>query len=465
MKLRIHLRTEVLVSIVLIIVLGGLNYADQAALAPLIPLITEDLGVSDPAMGLVCSIYTVLMGISMLVFGYLSDKYSRKKLMLIGALLWSAFAYGTSLAGSFYSLLVVRAFTGIGLGSFFPIAFAMVADYFPPKERGKVYAWLGILPGVGGAAGGALGALYGPTLGWRFPFRVIGLAGFIAVALFYFLLKEPERAAAEPEFKDLIEKGEVKYEYRISIEDIKQVLQKRSNIFIILQSIPGCVPWGILNIWLITFFHRTAGMPILLATVFSVAFWIGCALGTLLGGYLGDKLERRYRTGRISLSIFGISAGMLLLLAAISCDLPPYTGPQEGEFFPLIWQFVWDYLWWKPAGWIFDLYFFGGVLAGIAYPNTYAMVQNLNLPEIRGTLNALNLSTDLLGRGVGPVIGGILIEAEGIKNGLMIGVLFWILCVALWPPLYKTKPRDEDETRRVLSQRAQTVSKKLESFH
>ena len=60
------------------IILGGLNVADQSAMAPLVPLIMKDLGISLPAMGLVCSIYIVLMGASMLVFGYLPDKYSRK---------------------------------------------------------------------------------------------------------------------------------------------------------------------------------------------------------------------------------------------------------------------------------------------------------------------------------------------------------------------------------------------------
>ena len=61
------MRKEVLVSVAVLLVLSGLNVADQAALAPVVPLITEDLGINDPAMGLVGSIYIASMGVSMLV--------------------------------------------------------------------------------------------------------------------------------------------------------------------------------------------------------------------------------------------------------------------------------------------------------------------------------------------------------------------------------------------------------------
>ena len=58
------MRKEVLVSVAVLLILGGLNVADQAAPAPVVPLITEDLGISDPAMGLVGSIYIASMGVS-----------------------------------------------------------------------------------------------------------------------------------------------------------------------------------------------------------------------------------------------------------------------------------------------------------------------------------------------------------------------------------------------------------------
>ena len=136
------MRRDVFISIALILILGGLNFADQHALFPNYSLIEKEFSVTHKDVGVLGSIYILSVGISMVIYGILSDKYSRKKLILSGALIWSICAYLTYIVKSFDHLMIVRAMDGIGIGSFFPIVYAMVSDYFPPTERGSIYACL-----------------------------------------------------------------------------------------------------------------------------------------------------------------------------------------------------------------------------------------------------------------------------------------------------------------------------------
>ncbi len=453
------MRRNVFISVLVLLILGGLNYADQNAMAPNIVLIKKGLNITDSQVGLVGSIYILSVAISMFIFGYLADIYSRKKLILIGALFWSIFAYLTSVANSYHMLLLVRFFTGVGIGSFFPVAFAMVADYFPPFDRGKIYAWMNIIPALGAAGGVAVAAIYGSVYGWGFPFRIIAICGFISIVLFYFLLKEPKKGESEPELERVLKEGEV-YDYRINWEAFKGIWKKRTNIYLIAQSIPGSVPWGIITTWMITFFVVTYNMPILLATIFSASFLAGCGFGAIIGGYLGDSLEKKYATGRVTLCVMGQTGVLVLLTLALLINLPVYNGTSS-SFGNMILEFIQDYLLKTKAGWIFDLYFVAGIFAGFAAPNMGAMAVNVNFPEVRGTVWALNLATNLIGRGAGPLIGGILGEALGLKNALIFASLFFIFSVILFIPTYWTKPYDEMITRKELAIRAKSLKEEV----
>jgi MFS family permease len=84
-------------------------------------------------------IRSLLQSLSSPFWGYLSDRYSRKKVLLIGTGLWGIWTIIVGLTQSYEQLLLIRVISGIGLGCLMPATFSIMADTFPPKVRGKNY--------------------------------------------------------------------------------------------------------------------------------------------------------------------------------------------------------------------------------------------------------------------------------------------------------------------------------------
>ncbi len=443
-------------SLILLLSIGMLNFADQGALYPNYSLIMKEFGITEAQMGLIGSSYVASLAGSMLLFGYLADKYSRKKLILTGATIWAFCALGTYFAQTYHQLLIVRIIGGVGIGSFFPIAIPLVSDFAPPEKRGRFLGLVTLIIGVGAGLGAGAAGLFGEALGWRFVFKYMGVIGLGAIGLSWLFLLEPERGESDPEIGELA--GKVGYVYQIDWESFKKVWKKRTNIFLILQSLPGTVSWGIITTWIITYFHLEVGMAIPFATIFYGAWALGNGIGNIAGGLAGDLLEEKYRTGRTSLIIFGVLGGMVAMIYVVSMNLPPITMEfsglaSVGEFIIFIFK--------DPTYRLATILFIlGGTLANFSYPNMYTMVENINVPEVRGTLTALNQSTDQLGRGLGPVLGGILVTTFGsYKLAILIGALAWIPCALLFVPTYLTKPKDEDTLKEELKDKKKDLEK------
>lgn len=437
-----------------LIVLGGFNFADQGILIPFYDQVQKEFRLTQTAVGVIGSSFIAVVGVVMVLWGYLADHHSRKNLLLFGAFLWSLTAYAVVWVRTYEQLLVVRTLGGIGIGTFFPVAFSMTADLFGPGQRGKAAAWLNLLPALGAIGGGVIAVIYGEFYGWRYPFQLVGLGGLVATAVFWFVMKEPARAQTEPEFRDLVGRGEA-YAYRVRLSDWKILYQERANLFLILQGIPGTVPWGVLFSWAIFYLKDQKGFPTFMAFGFLAGFFLGTFLGNIVGGYLGDRLARGGIQRRVPLCVAGIVGGMLVIIAIMVRDIPPlppgtFTGdlsevPKFAQFLLERW---WDY------GLTFDLFIAAAFLATLTGPNWFAIMQDINLPEIRGSVSGVNNVMSQVGTGIGPLFGGALADVFGLRAAIIIASLFWTACAALWVPLYWHLPRAEKRVRETLAARA-----------
>lgn len=454
---RLRLSRGALVTFGAMLVLGGLNFSDQGLVFPLNELIIQEFNLTDTQMGVVGSAFIFVLAVVMILWGYLADKHSRKKILLFGALLWSITALAMVFVRTYEELFIVRALGGVGIGSFFPVAFSMASDMFPPGQRGKAAAWLNSLSALGAFAGIAVAVIYGPTAGWRFPFAIIGIAGLVAVGAFWFLMREPKRASSEPEFRERVAAGEA-YTYRIHPRDWKVLYQVKANLFLLLQGVPGTVPWGVLTFWTVPYLNRL-GYPIPIAALYILGFGIGAFAGNLVGGYLGDRLHRNYGIRyRVLLCIVGLLGGMAVVGAVLLRGIPPLVGFEVADpssvtldemfaFGAFLWEH-WEY------GIPFDLLFVAGLLATITGANWFAIMQDVNLPEIRGSVSGFNNVTSQVGAGIGPLLGGVLGDLFGLRWALFIAVLFWAGCAAFWAPLWFHLPKAEKRVRDILSSRA-----------
>src|SRR5690242_19254820 len=124
--------------------------------------------------------------------GPLADRYSRKLIIVLGAIFWNGLTLLTAVTHTYGELLVRHTLVGVGEATFVTIAPTFVADLFTENVRGRILGVFYLAIPVGSAAGYLLGGYLAPHHGWRFPFYIAAAPGFLlAVAVLF--LKEPER--------------------------------------------------------------------------------------------------------------------------------------------------------------------------------------------------------------------------------------------------------------------------------
>ena len=184
-------KMEILVAVMLGLFLGAL---DQTIVGTALPRIVTDLGGNDLYTWVVTS-YLLTSTISVPFYGKLSDLYGRKPLFMIGIVL---FLVGSALSGlsqEMWQLILFRGIQGLGAGSLFPVALAVIGDLFTPAERGKYQGLFGAVFGISFLVGPALGGFLTDTISWHWIFYVNLPVGLLALYVIWHLLpnvKHPE---------------------------------------------------------------------------------------------------------------------------------------------------------------------------------------------------------------------------------------------------------------------------------
>ncbi|PYX83970.1 MAG: MFS transporter, partial [Acidobacteria bacterium] len=117
---------------------------------------------------------------------------SRRLIIALGAFAWSGVTLLTAFVHSYDALLLRHTLVGVGEASFVTISPTFVADLFPESKRGRVLGVFYLAIPVGFALGYPIGGFFGTHFGWRAPFLIAGLPGFILATVMLFV-PEPER--------------------------------------------------------------------------------------------------------------------------------------------------------------------------------------------------------------------------------------------------------------------------------
>lgn len=154
--------------------------------APLIPRLAADFGVSGEKIGLVVPAYMLPYGVSTLFYGLLSDRLGRRRIMIGSLVAFIVLTALTATARSASELIIWRLVTGLGASGVVPLALALIGELFPYEQRGRPLGWLfGAMAG-GMAFGSTLGVVLTPFIGWHMLF--VGVAVTTTV-IFIFLLR------------------------------------------------------------------------------------------------------------------------------------------------------------------------------------------------------------------------------------------------------------------------------------
>src|SRR5690349_14589746 len=150
-----------------------LNYVDRGAIGIAAPKMKDELGVSEEAYGLAFSAVFWIYAPVQLFAGWLCDRFSVYRLMVVGILVWAASTLMMGFSGGFASLLILRIMLGVGESISFPGSSKLIARHVPSEGRGvanaAVAAGIALGPAVGTLAGGLILA----QSGWRMIFFVL----------------------------------------------------------------------------------------------------------------------------------------------------------------------------------------------------------------------------------------------------------------------------------------------------
>ncbi|MCT8139714.1 MFS transporter [Anaerobacillus sp. CMMVII] len=168
----------------LVMVLGN------SMLIPILPVMEEELNISAVEVGFLLSVFSIVAAIVIPVVGFLSDRYGRKKIVLISLIFVMIGSIITIVAGKgvsdpFRWIVIGRVLQGIGAGGTAPLAMALVGDLFSGQERSKNLGALEVFNGIGKVFSPFIGAL-AALIFWYSAFYVYFIISLLAFIGIYF---------------------------------------------------------------------------------------------------------------------------------------------------------------------------------------------------------------------------------------------------------------------------------------
>ncbi len=187
---RNRVSTSVILLCGLIMLMDGYDYSIITVAAP---MIMEEWNVSTASFGLVFSAAFLGYLFGAILFGAFSDRFGRKKALILGGCFFSVATLLVYFSHSIESLIPMRIFAGIGIGGAVPCAITLTSEYSPLKGRGKYVSimYSGFLAGI--VLGGYVAGFMLQSIGWRPLFLVGFFAPLIAIVLLWFKLPESAR--------------------------------------------------------------------------------------------------------------------------------------------------------------------------------------------------------------------------------------------------------------------------------
>ncbi len=278
-------------ALALLTALNLLNYIDRSVLFGVQDLVKAEFPRSDAAFGLLTAVFFIFYMCAAPFMGPLSVRFSRKTVIIAGALVWSVATLMTAITKNFDELLIRHTLVGIGEASFVILSPTFVADMFPEDKRGRVMGVFYLAIPVGTALGYLLGGYMGPLYGWRAPFYVSAIPGVLLAFLLWFVPEPPLG-----QFDGA--------EHRVPERDtLKGLVHNPAFLTATFGMAMMTFALGGLQVWMPTFLHRVHGYSLGKAgLVFGMSTLINGLVASLLGGWISDRLLRRTRSAHYLLS-------------------------------------------------------------------------------------------------------------------------------------------------------------------
>ena len=389
-----------------------LHQTDKLLIGSLQIPVSKTFNLNDFQWGLINSGALIVGTILYPIWGYLYDRFSRAKLLALASLIWGATTWLSSIVKTYPAFLATRASTGIDDSSY-PGLYSLIADYFNPKMRGRIYGILQLTQPIGYLLGMILALMVAPNLdgvlfhleGWRSIFLITGTLGLIMAIVIFFGVKDMPRGQSEPEFENMENMGQIKFSWA----SLKDVLQKKTMWFVFLQGFAGVFPWNVITFFFFGYLMSERGYD-----NNSVLFTMGpvvliMAGGYFVGGALGDWLFKKTLKGRIIISSTGVLLGAIFLFLALNTPLH-----STNQFFVLM--------------------CLTALFMPFSSPNVTSTVFDISLPEVRSSAQAVEYFIENSGAALAPTLAGAIALAYHSKQIAIMSVCItaWVICFFLY---------------------------------
>ena len=278
------------------------NFADRQVVVPLLPLLRQQMGVTDAQLGSLQTWLLVVLAVASLPSGFLADRFSRTRIIAGGVAFWSLATIACGFAPTFLLLVVLRALIGVGEASYAPAAQSMISDSFPHERRALAQSIFASGMLLGGAAGQAFGGVAGELHGWKYTFIIVGFVCMIPGLLVLKLQEPPRRPCCEV----------VPLKTLLSVP--AYVAMIIAGTFITFASV-SLLTWGVdFAVNYKSFSIREAAVSL------SIVALLSLLLGVLTGGFVADRLQKRFAYGRIIVIAAAFLCAAPFVLLAIQSD-------------------------------------------------------------------------------------------------------------------------------------------------
>jgi MFS family permease len=349
----------------------ALNGADTATVGAVAPQLEHSLHIGNTEIGLLSSVALLVGAVFTIPVGFLVDRIKRIPMLSLSIVLWSVASLLSAFSASYSHLLLTRLLLGAVTATAGPAIASLTGDYFPARERGRVYAY--VLGGeiAGTAVGFIISGSVASLIHWRAAFVLLAIPGFFLARELYRTVPEPLRGGQsrlEPGVVDLreavaearrhrpkpmddeeraipIEPDELAHEairrrgvepdpQRVLHKDaqslglaeaVRYVLSVPTNIYMIVSSALGYFFFAGLSTFALLFVRGHYHASQATAELILGLLVTGSMIGTLVSGRISDALVRR---GVIEARIWipalcYLGAAVLLVPGIASSDLTP----------------------------------------------------------------------------------------------------------------------------------------------
>jgi len=187
--------TAAWVAVAVLWLAAGSNYLTRTMLTTMRGSILQSIPMSDAQFGLLTSGFLWVYALASPFAGFVADRYSRRRVIVVSLFAWSALTCLTALAKNFEQLFILRVLLGLSQACYIPAAVALIIDFHRGPTR-ALAAGIHVTGMVAGSVTGSAAGWLAQAYGWSHAYLVVGVPNLALGVLLYFTLKDPPREGA-----------------------------------------------------------------------------------------------------------------------------------------------------------------------------------------------------------------------------------------------------------------------------